>query len=206
MEISYKTVKERREYPDTNGNIRVISSVSLPEFSEDRGFGANANAFYKELRFRFDSFCRKKLLKRACASKSGRPYGAVVTARVAFQSEEFVSVTVDSRLFDGEKSGAVIRVAQIWNVTDGKLETESAILSARERAAAYENICAQISEKRATGVSFFHRSAGRKVRSRFTPRAFYLVPGGAAYCFGSGVLSDSPFPEVFTVKYADIGK
>ena len=33
-----------------------------------------------------------------------------------------------------------------------------------------------------------------------------LVPGGAAYCFGSGVLSDSLFPDVFIVKYSDIGK
>ncbi|MBQ6043336.1 MAG: hypothetical protein IJL41_04265 [Clostridia bacterium] len=206
MEKSYKMIKERREYPDGNGNIRVISSVTLPEFSESDGVFAEVNAFYGEMREQFDSFCRKKLFKRACAGGSSLPYGAVMTSRVTYADEEFVSVAVDSRVFDGEKSGISARVPQTWNVRDGKLETVRAFLSARERAAAYENICAQIGEKRGSGVPFCRRSAERKVRSRFTPRSFYLVPGGAAFCFEAGVLTDSPFPEVFTVKYADIGK
>lgn len=206
MEKKYQMLKERREYRDAEGRICVISSVTLPEFIPGYGLSARADEFYKEMRARFDAFCGKKLLKRACGAKRGRPWGAVMSARVTLDDGDHVSVIIDARVFDGEKNGATARVAQVWNAADGTMESVNAFVPPEFRTAVTDIICAAVRERQSTGGSFFKSDAQKTVRSRFSPRSFYLVPGGVAFYFDAFVLSESPFPEVFTVKYDDMRK
>ena len=207
MERSYVLQKERREYPDPDGRTLVISTAVLPEFAPSCAFAERANGFYAGIRAGFDAFCAKKLLGRAKKeAEKQRPFGAVMTARVTFESAEYVSVVLDARVFDGEKSGNTARVSQVWNASDGTLESADAFVPPRARTAVTDMICAAVAEKTATGEAFFRRDARKRAYFDFSPRRFYLVPDGVAFYYDAGVLSVSPFPQVFTIKNSELRK
>lgn len=199
----YELITEKNEYLSQSGVPAVKSAVTLPRFICGGTFAEKANAFYESLVRNFGVFCEKKLKKRALKrppDAQSAPYGAVMKAKVTYVSEEYVSVIVDTFLFDGVRRGGTVRVSQVWNRADAFLESADRFIDPMFQSRVTEIIISEARKRRAQGTAEYKSRVDLRVSSRFSPERFYLTPSGVAFYFDPFELSESPFPEVFIVK------
>lgn len=199
----YELKTEKNEYLSKSGELLVKSAVTLPHFTEDGRFAEKANTFYGGISRNFGVFCEKKLKKRALKRPPGlqnAPFGAVMKAKVTYADEEYVSVIIDTFLFDGVKRGGTARVAQVWNRTDAFLESADRFMPPELMCRVTEIIASEARGRESQGTADYKSRVGTRIASRFSPVRFYLTPSGIAFFYDPGELSESPFPEVFIVK------
>ena len=199
----YELKTEKNEYLSKDGALLVKSSVTLPRFTEEWRFAEKVNAFYDGISGNFGTFCEKKLKKRALKRPPdlrSAPFGAVMKAKVTYADGEYVSVIIDTFLFDGSRRGGTARVAQVWNRTDAFLESADRFITPELRSRVTEIMASEARARGAQGIADYKNRVGSRIASCFSPERFYLTPSGIAFFYDPGELSESPFPEVFIVK------
>ena len=121
-------------------------------------------------------------------------------AKVTYADGEYVSVIIDTFLFDGSRRGGTARVAQVWNRADAFLESADRFIAPTLQSRVTEIIISEARKRRAQGTAEYKSRVDLRVSSRFSPERFYLTPSGVAFYFDPFELAESPFPEVFIVK------
>lgn len=199
---------EKTDIVSESGAICVKCRITVPVFKCEDPFAERANAFYGCIRERFAKFCASRLLKKARKRppEITAPYGAVMEPRVTFTDDEYVSVIIDTHVYDGVRRGNTVRISQVWNRNDGVLESVDAFVPPRARCAVLDEICAQAREKQTAAAAFYKPDPDKRIINAFCAKNFYLVPQGVAFYFEAGEVSYGAFPEVFIVKDTNISQ
>ncbi|MBO4500862.1 MAG: hypothetical protein J5760_01370 [Clostridia bacterium] len=197
---------EKTDIVSEKGVICVKCRITVPVFKSEEAFAGRANAFYGGIRERFAKFCASRLLKKAQKRppEITAPYGAVMEPRVTFSDAGYVSVIIDTHVYDGVRRGNTVRISQVWNRSDGVLESADTFVPPRARCAVLDNIRAQARDKYESGAAFYKPDPDTRIINAFCAKNFYLVSQGVAFYFEAGAISHSAFPEVFIVKDINI--
>ncbi|MDD4125742.1 MAG: hypothetical protein PHW77_08490 [Eubacteriales bacterium] len=199
---SEKTLK--KEYKDESGKPVMLVNISVPVLSGDELFKANSEKLYGGIFDGFLSYCEKKLYKKAIKESAGEefnPRGGVLKYTVSFENDLFFSAFIDASVFDGKTRSKVARLSQVWSKKEGRLLNFYDFFNRADRERLLSLIASEVKNKRTSGISEYKKGVENLLESCADFSRFYLVPGGYAFYYAPGELSDSRLPEVFITGF-----
>lgn len=135
------------------------------------------------------------------AEALAEPLGGVLKYAVTFENKRLVSILIDASIYDGKGQRKAARLSQVWSKAEGRLLHFYDFFNRADREKILSLIHAEAESKAKLGLCEYKPHLESRIERYADFSNFYLVPGGYAFYFAPGELSDSHLPEVFITAY-----
>lgn len=228
METCVKSEKSvKKEFKSPKGTVLLIANLKVPCLGGNDIFQKNTQKLYDGVFNGFLEYCEKRARKNAAEAAAAKvtdvkaaagkksestghighaealaePLGGVLKYAVTFENKRLVSILIDASIYDGKGQRRAARLSQVWSKAEGRLLHFYDFFNRADREKILSLIHAEAESKAKLGLCEYKPHLESRIERYADFSNFYLVPGGYAFYFAPGELSDSHLPEVFITAY-----
>lgn len=190
----------KNEYNDENGKVIVVSNITIPEMTKEYECVGN---LYSEIAENFEKYIKREIVKKSSEKSKNdgfKPYGCVLKYSNTFENEKYLSLIIDSHIFDGVKKSPTVRMPQVWSKSEKRIMCFRDFYSRADRDRLISFFEEEASKRQSEGIGEYKDGFVSLIRSKTDFSRFYLVKEGVAFFYPSGVISDNNYPVVFIDK------